>query len=78
MNRKLATSLLLCQNKGLLETMVHKKVARVRVPHEPLSLALYYFKDKMVINDKYGQQEGYCGFTQDFEEKDGYKLHVKS
>lgn len=57
--------------------MVHKKVARVKVPHEPLSLALYYFKDKMVINDKYGQQEEYCGFTQDFEEKDGYKLHVK-
>uniref|UniRef100_A0A663EIC4 Spliceosome associated factor 1, recruiter of U4/U6.U5 tri-snRNP n=1 Tax=Aquila chrysaetos chrysaetos TaxID=223781 RepID=A0A663EIC4_AQUCH len=64
-NRGLAAALLLCQNKGLLETTV-QKVARV--------------KDKMwvmAIDDKYSRREEYRGFTQDFKEKEGYRPDVK-
>lgn len=75
LNRELAMCLLLCQNKGLLEIMV-QKVARVKVLNGLLTSVLYFFKDKMTINDIYGQQEEYCGFTQDFKEKDGCKLYL--
>ncbi|KAF5925454.1 hypothetical protein HPG69_001900 [Diceros bicornis minor] len=63
MNRELAMCLLFCQNKGLLETMVQKKVAWVKVLNELLPSALYCFKDGTTIDNKYGQQEEYCGFT---------------
>ena len=53
-NRKLATFLLLCQKKGPLETMV-QRVAKVKVSNELLPSALYCFKDKMIIHDRYGQ-----------------------
>lgn len=53
-NRNLATFLLLFQKKRPLETMV-QNAAKVKVPNELLPSALYCFKDKMVINDKYGQ-----------------------
>lgn len=52
-----------------------QKVVRVKVFNGFLILVLYFFKDKMIINDIYGQQEEYCGFIQDFKEKDGCKLY---
>ncbi|XP_077679072.1 U4/U6.U5 tri-snRNP-associated protein 1 isoform X2 [Eretmochelys imbricata] len=75
-NRGLAAALLLCQNKGLLETTV-QKVARVKAPNKSLPSAVYCIEDKMAIDDKYSRREEYRGFTQDFKEKDGYKPDVK-
>ncbi|KAJ7307540.1 hypothetical protein JRQ81_009565 [Phrynocephalus forsythii] len=74
-NRGLAAALMLCQNKGLLETTV-QKVARVKAP-KTLPSAVYCIEDKMAIDDKYSRREEYRGFTQDFKEKDGYKPDVK-
>lgn len=54
-----------------------QKVVRVKVFNGFLILVLYFFKDKMIINDIYGQQEEYCGFIQDFKEKDGCKLYFQ-
>ncbi|KAM9302149.1 U4/U6.U5 tri-snRNP-associated protein 1 [Gastrophryne carolinensis] len=75
-NRGLGAALLLCQNKGLLETTV-QKVARVRAPNKDLPSAIYCIEDKMAIDDKYSRREEYRGFTQDFKEKDSYKPDVK-
>lgn len=74
-NRGLGAALMLCQNKGLLETTV-QKVARVKAP-KTLPSAVYCIEDKMAIDDKYSRREEYRGFTQDFKEKDGYKPDVK-
>ncbi|XP_077312642.1 U4/U6.U5 tri-snRNP-associated protein 1 [Lithobates pipiens] len=75
-NRGLAAALHLCQNKGLLETTVHK-VARVKATNKPLPSAVYCIEDKMAIDDKYSRREEYRGFTQEFKEKDGYRPDVK-
>uniref|UniRef100_W5M1A6 Spliceosome associated factor 1, recruiter of U4/U6.U5 tri-snRNP n=1 Tax=Lepisosteus oculatus TaxID=7918 RepID=W5M1A6_LEPOC len=75
-NSGLAAALLLCKNKGLLDTQV-QKVARVRAPKGALPNAVYCIEDKMTIDDKYSRREEYRGFTQDFKEKDGYKPDVK-
>ncbi|XP_056383312.1 U4/U6.U5 tri-snRNP-associated protein 1 [Hyla sarda] len=75
-NRGLAAALHLCQNKGLLETVV-QKVARVKAPNKELPSAVYCIEDKMAIDDKYSRREEYRGFTQDFKEKDGYRPDVK-
>ncbi|NXP97529.1 SNUT1 protein, partial [Vidua macroura] len=75
-NRGLAAALLLCQNKGLLETTV-QKVARVKAPNKSLPSAVYCIEDKMAIDDKYSRREEFRGFTQDFKEKDGYRPDVK-
>uniref|UniRef100_A0A670ZNK9 Spliceosome associated factor 1, recruiter of U4/U6.U5 tri-snRNP n=1 Tax=Pseudonaja textilis TaxID=8673 RepID=A0A670ZNK9_PSETE len=45
-NRGLAAALMLCQNKGLLETTV-QKVARVKAPNKSLPSAVYCIEDKM-------------------------------
>ncbi|XP_053908440.1 U4/U6.U5 tri-snRNP-associated protein 1 [Cuculus canorus] len=75
-NRGLAAALLLCQNKGLLETTV-QKVPRVKAPNKSLPSAVYCIEDKMAIDDKYSRREEYRGFTQDFKEKEGYRPDVK-
>ncbi|CAI9600195.1 unnamed protein product [Staurois parvus] len=75
-NRGLAAALHLCQNKGLLETTVHK-VARVKAPNKSLPSAVYCIEDKMAIDDKYSRREEYRGFTQEFKEKEGYRPDVK-
>ncbi|XP_051631622.1 U4/U6.U5 tri-snRNP-associated protein 1 isoform X2 [Manacus candei] len=75
-NRGLAAALLLCQNKGLLETTV-QKVARVKAPNKSLPSAVYCIEDKMAIDDKYSRREEFRGFTQDFKEKEGYRPDVK-
>lgn len=75
-NSGLAAALLLCKNKGLLDTQV-QKVARVRAPKGALPNDNYCIEDKMAIDDKYSRREEYRGFTQDFKEKDGYKPDVK-
>ncbi|XP_036443637.1 U4/U6.U5 tri-snRNP-associated protein 1 isoform X1 [Colossoma macropomum] len=75
-NSGLAAALLLCKNKGLLDTQV-QKVARVRAPKGALPNVNYCIEDKMAIDDKYSRREEYRGFTQDFKEKDGYKPDVK-
>ncbi|KAL1780448.1 U4 tri-snRNP-associated 1 [Sigmodon hispidus] len=75
-NRGLAAALLLCQNKGLLETTM-QKVARVKAPNKLLPSTVYCTEDKMAIDDKYSWREEYRGFTQDFKEKDSYKPDVK-
>ncbi|XP_064407778.1 U4/U6.U5 tri-snRNP-associated protein 1 isoform X2 [Latimeria chalumnae] len=75
-NRGLGAALLLCKNKGLLETRM-QKVARVKAPNKELPSAVYCIEDKMSIDDKYSRREEYRGFTQDFKEKDGYKPDVK-
>ncbi|KAF4077310.1 hypothetical protein AMELA_G00206700 [Ameiurus melas] len=75
-NSGLAAALLLCKNKGLLETQM-QKVARVRAPKGALPNDNYCIEDKMAIDDKYSRREEYRGFTQDFKEKDGYKPDVK-
>ncbi|KAL1763127.1 U4 tri-snRNP-associated 1 [Sigmodon hispidus] len=72
MNRGLSAALLLCQNKGLLQTTM-QKVARVKAPNKLLPSAVYCIEDKMAIDDKYSWREEYRGFTQDFKEKDTYK-----
>lgn len=75
-NSGLAAALLLCKNKGLLDTQV-QKVARVKAPKGVLPNGNYCIEDKMGFDDKYSRREEYRGFTQDFKEKDGYKPDVK-
>ncbi|XP_030596074.1 U4/U6.U5 tri-snRNP-associated protein 1 [Archocentrus centrarchus] len=75
-NSGLAAALLLCKNKGLLDTQV-QKVARVKAPKGVLPNGDYCIEDKMGFDDKYSRREEYRGFTQDFKEKDGYKPDVK-
>lgn len=75
-NSGLAAALLLCKNKGLLDTQM-QKVARVKAPKGALPNDNYCIEDKMGFDDKYSRREEYRGFTQDFKEKDGYKPDVK-
>ncbi|MBN3282951.1 SNUT1 protein, partial [Polyodon spathula] len=75
-NSGLVAALMLCKNKGLLDTQV-QKVARVRAPKAALPNDLYCIEDKMTIDDKYSRREEYRGFTQDFKDKDSYKPDVK-
>ncbi|XP_070684251.1 U4/U6.U5 tri-snRNP-associated protein 1 [Pempheris klunzingeri] len=75
-NSGLAAALLLCKNKGLLDTQM-QKVARVRAPKGALPNDNYCIEDKMGFDDKYSRREEYRGFTQDFKEKDSYKPDVK-
>lgn len=75
-NSGLAAALLLCKNKGLLDTQM-QKVARVRAPKGALPNDNYCIEDKMGFDDKYSRREEYRGFTQDFKDKDGYKPDVK-
>ena len=75
-NSGLAAALLLCKNKGLLDTQM-QKVARVRAPKGALPNDNYCIEDKMGFDDKYSRREEYRGFTQDFKEKDAYKPDVK-
>lgn len=75
-NSGLAAALLLCKNKGLLDTQM-QKVARVKAPKGALPNDNYCIEDKMNIDDKYSRREEYRGFTQDFKEKDNYKPDIK-
>lgn len=75
-NSGLAAALLLCKNKGLLDTQM-QKIARVRAPKGALPNDNYCIEDKMGFDDKYSRREEYRGFTQDFKEKDSYKPDVK-
>lgn len=75
-NSGLAAALLLCKNKGLLDTQM-QKVARVKAPKGALPNDNYCIEDKMGFDDKYSRREEYRGFTQDFKEKDGYRPDVK-
>ncbi|XP_042566881.1 U4/U6.U5 tri-snRNP-associated protein 1 [Cyprinus carpio] len=75
-NSGLAAALLLCKNKGLLDTQM-LKVARVKAPKGALPNDNYAIEDKMNIDDKYSRREEYRGFTQDFKEKDNYKPDIK-
>uniref|UniRef100_A0AAY4A165 U4/U6.U5 tri-snRNP-associated protein 1 n=1 Tax=Denticeps clupeoides TaxID=299321 RepID=A0AAY4A165_9TELE len=75
-NSGLSAALMLCKNKGLLDTQV-QKVARVKAPKGALPNENYCIEDKMTIDDKYSRREEYRGFTQDFKEKDSYKPDVK-
>lgn len=75
-NSGLAAALLLCKNKGLLDTQM-QKVARVKAPKGALPNVNYCIEDKMGFDDKYSRREEYRGFTQDFKEKDAYKPDVK-
>ncbi|XP_073680732.1 U4/U6.U5 tri-snRNP-associated protein 1 [Garra rufa] len=75
-NSGLAAALLLCKNKGLLDTQM-QKVARVKTIKGALPNDNYCIEDKMNIDDKYSRREEYRGFTQDFKEKDNYKPDVK-
>ncbi|XP_040001744.1 U4/U6.U5 tri-snRNP-associated protein 1 [Xiphias gladius] len=75
-NSGLAAALLLCKNKGLLDTQM-QKVARVKAPKGALPNDNYCIEDKMGFDDKYSRREEYRGFTQEFKEKDGYKPDVK-
>ncbi|XP_059198789.1 U4/U6.U5 tri-snRNP-associated protein 1 [Centropristis striata] len=75
-NSGLAAALLLCKNKGLLDTEM-QKVARVRATKGALPNDNYCIEDKMGFDDKYSRREEYRGFTQDFKDKDGYKPDVK-
>lgn len=75
-NSGLAAALLLCKNKGLLDTQM-QKVARVKAPKAALPNDNYCIEDKMSFDDKYSRREEYRGFTQDFKDKDGYKPDVK-
>ncbi|XP_028658348.1 U4/U6.U5 tri-snRNP-associated protein 1 [Erpetoichthys calabaricus] len=75
-NSGLAAALLLCKNKGLLDTQM-QKVARVKAPKGALPNALYCIEDKMAFDDKYSRREEYRGFTQEFKEKESYKPDVK-
>lgn len=75
-NSGLAAALLLCKNKGLLDTQM-QKVARVKATKGALPNDNYCIEDKMGFDDKYSRREEYRGFTQDFKEKDGYKPDVK-
>ncbi|XP_056136207.1 U4/U6.U5 tri-snRNP-associated protein 1 [Lampris incognitus] len=75
-NSGLAAALMLCKNKGLLDTQM-QKVARVKAPKGALPNDNYCIEDKMTIDDKYSRREEYRGFTQDFKEKESYKPDVK-
>ncbi|XP_016109714.1 U4/U6.U5 tri-snRNP-associated protein 1-like [Sinocyclocheilus grahami] len=75
-NSGLAAALLLCKNKGLLDTQM-LKVARVKASKGALPNDNYCIEDKMNIDDKYSRREEYRGFTQDFKEKDNYKPEIK-
>ncbi|XP_067232955.1 U4/U6.U5 tri-snRNP-associated protein 1 [Chanodichthys erythropterus] len=75
-NSGLSAALLLCKNKGLLDTQM-LKVARVKATKPVLANDNYCIEDKMNIDDKYSRREEYRGFTQDFKEKDNYKPDVK-
>lgn len=75
-NSGLAAALLLCKNKGLLDTQM-QKVARVKATKGALPNDNYCIEDKMVFDDKYSRREEYRGFTQDFKDKDGYRPDVK-
>ncbi|MGH0189097.1 UNVERIFIED_CONTAM: hypothetical protein FKN15_033326 [Acipenser sinensis] len=75
-NSGLVAALMLCKNKGLLDTQM-QKIARVRAPKAALPNDLYCIEDKMTIDDKYSRREEYRGFTQDFKDKDSYKPDVK-
>ncbi|XP_071361755.1 U4/U6.U5 tri-snRNP-associated protein 1 [Trachinotus anak] len=75
-NSGLAAALLLCKNKGLLDTQM-QKVARVKATKGALPNDNYCIEDKMGFDDKYSRREEYRGFTQDFKEKDGYRPDVK-
>lgn len=75
-NSGLAAALLLCKNKGLLDTQM-QKVARVKATKGALPNDNYCIEDKMGFDDKYSRREEYRGFTQDFKEKDSYKPDVK-
>ncbi|XP_051533580.1 U4/U6.U5 tri-snRNP-associated protein 1-like [Myxocyprinus asiaticus] len=75
-NSGLAAALLLCKNKGLLDTQM-QKVARVKAPKAALPNDNYCIEDKMNIDDKYSRREEYRGFTQDFKEKDNYRPDIK-
>lgn len=75
-NSGLAAALLLCKNKGLLDTQM-QKVARVKAPKAALPNDNYCIEDKMGFDDKYSRREEYRGFTQEFKEKDSYKPDVK-
>ncbi|XP_034409233.1 U4/U6.U5 tri-snRNP-associated protein 1 [Cyclopterus lumpus] len=72
----LAAALLLCKNKGLLDTEM-QKISRVRATKGALPNDNYCIEDKMGFDDKYSRREEYRGFTQDFKDKDGYKPEVK-
>uniref|UniRef100_A0A672LFA0 Spliceosome associated factor 1, recruiter of U4/U6.U5 tri-snRNP n=1 Tax=Sinocyclocheilus grahami TaxID=75366 RepID=A0A672LFA0_SINGR len=72
----LAAALLLCRNKGLLDTQM-QKMARVKAPKAALPNDNYCIEDKMNIDDKYSRREEYRGFTQDFKEKDNYRPDIK-
>ncbi|XP_062391947.1 U4/U6.U5 tri-snRNP-associated protein 1 isoform X1 [Sardina pilchardus] len=72
----LSAALLLCKNKGLLDTQM-QKVARVKAPKVVIHDDNYCIEDKMMIDDKYSRREEYRGFTQEFKEKDAYKPDVK-
>lgn len=74
-NSGLAAALLLCKNKGLLDTQM-QKVARVKAPKGALPNDNYCIEDKMGFDDKYSRREEYRGFTQEFKEKDSYKPDV--
>ncbi|XP_023650878.1 U4/U6.U5 tri-snRNP-associated protein 1 [Paramormyrops kingsleyae] len=75
-NSGLSAALLLCKNKGLLDTQM-QKVARVRAPKPVLHNENYCIEDKMIIDDKYSRREEYRGFTQEFKEKESYRPDVK-
>ena len=73
----LAAALLLCKNKGLLDTQM-QKISRVKSGKPgPLPNDNYCIEDKMTIDDKYSRREEYRGFAQDFKEKDLYRPEVK-
>jgi len=72
----LAAALLLCKNKGLLDTEM-QKISRVNRPKVVIHDDNYCIEDKMMIDDKYSRREEYRGFTQEFKEKDTYKPDVK-
>ncbi|XP_061574879.1 U4/U6.U5 tri-snRNP-associated protein 1 [Cololabis saira] len=75
-NSGLAAALLLCKNKGLLDTQM-QKVARVKATKGALPNDNYCIEDKMGFDDKYSRREEYRGFTQEFKDKDAYKPDVK-
>ncbi|XP_068445420.1 U4/U6.U5 tri-snRNP-associated protein 1 [Clinocottus analis] len=72
----LAAALLLCKNKGLLDTEM-QKISRVRATKGALPNDNYCIEDKMGFDDKYSRREEYRGFTQDFKDKDSYTPEVK-
>lgn len=49
----------------------------MKAPSKSLLSAVCCIGDKMAIDDKYSRQMKYCGFPQDFKEKDSYKPDIK-